>query len=252
MDVQYDLSYDLNKNNRVFDLFRPAGDPAPLILMLHGGGWISGDQSMYHEEAAWFTEQGFACATVGYSLAPLSTFPAPVADVQTMLTYARDNAEALGIDKDRIFSFGNSAGGHLSAMLGACTAHLESGEQIQPVDAAVAICPITDLRKPHESHFPIAFSFIEQFMGTFYDDDIATWEKASPVTHLTETTPPFLLFHGSDDDVVPVTQSRQFHAALIQHGTPSEYYELTGEGHSFTLAAWTQIREQTVEFLRTV
>ncbi|MBX7133638.1 MAG: alpha/beta hydrolase [Fimbriimonadaceae bacterium] len=222
-----------------FDFFRPDNGVPPLLVFLHGGGWISGDKSMYREEAAWFAERGFACACISYRLAPLHPYPSAVEDALAFVRYARAEAEELQIDANRIGAMGNSAGAHLAAMLGVLP---------DRVQAVVDVCGITDLTNPRDVHLPIAMAFLEQFMGCSHDGNEAKWAEASPITHVNPASAPFLIIHGDMDDVVPLEQSRSFHSRLGQAGVSSELKIMPGEGHSFSWEAWVAIRELSLKF----
>lgn len=251
MTVRADLSYDTTLNERRFDLFIPdAVDRPTLIVMIHGGGWISGTRSDYHDEAVWFCERGYACACVGYRLAPLSTFPAAVADIQTFLDFV--SRGGLEINVGPVVTLGNSAGGHLAAMAGLAPTNLETGLATRRSDGFVSIAPITDVRNPTESQYPIAMSFLEQFMGATHYERADIYEQASPVCFVEESSPPSLIVHGDADDVVPCDQSRSLYASLCQAGASSELHILPRQGHSFTLDAWSHIRGLTLDFLSTL
>ena len=127
MVVLPDQKYPVEGGELGFDFFRPEGEgPFPLVVFLHGGGWISGDRTMYRDEAIWLAPQGFACACINYRLAPLYPFPVPVADCQAFVRFARTNHETLAIDPNQITAMGNSAGGHLALMLGLCPGRFDS------------------------------------------------------------------------------------------------------------------------------
>jgi acetyl esterase/lipase len=229
-----------------FDLVHPGGGSAPLVVFLHGGGWISGDRTMYAEEVEWFVSQGFAAAAIEYRLAPLYPFPAAVEDAQEFLRFVRSEAGRFGIDGSRVAAFGNSAGGHLAAMLGV---GYKGGER---ANAVVDVCGITDIRNPDTTQFPISMSFVEQFMGGHYVGLEQSYADASPLVYVDSSACPFLIVHGTDDDVVPIDQSRKLDAAFKESGVSSRLIELPGEGHSFTYAAWEKVREEAVMFLRGV
>lgn len=223
-----------------FDFVRPdtPGD-LPLIVFLHGGGWISGDKEMYREEAIAFAERGYACACPEYRLAPLNHFPDQIQDVQSFVQFARGEAERLGVDPNRIYAFGNSAGGYLAAALGLWTTPIRGqGSPSPQANRVVAVCPITDLTDPTVTNLPIAMSFLEQYMGCRHDVDPGLWREASPIAQVSTQTSPMLVAHGTLDDVVPFSQSERFVDALAVAGIPHETLWLPGEGHSFSLRAW--------------
>ncbi len=233
----------------LFDLFVPEHvvEP-PLVIFLHGGGWISGDKSMYHDEVAVWVRAGLACACVSYRLAPLHIFPAPIADLQDAVMFFRREQHALGLS-NKIAAMGNSAGGHLALMLALCDTYMGDGAVTESfkVNAATCICPITDVRNPRETHDPIAWSFLEQFLGTLNDEDRNN--LASPITHVSPGDAPCLLIHGDVDDVVPVQQSISMAQALSQFGVEHELLVLENEYHSFSYNGWHTIRERSQAFM---
>ncbi|MCB0826658.1 MAG: alpha/beta hydrolase [Armatimonadetes bacterium] len=249
---QLNLSYDPAIPGRKFDFFPANADSAPLLAMFHGGGWISGDRAHLHEEAEWFASQGINVASVGYRLAPLHPFPDPIADIQEFMRFAKANAKDLNTSGTQTISFGVSAGGHLACMAGLCDKAFRSEEDVVLADGVVSICAITDLRNPEETQFPIAFSFLDQFIQEPHALNPEPWAEASPVTYVKEEAPPFLIFHGTADDVVPVKQAQILHSALNQVGSPSELHLLESEGHSFMFDTWNHMRQQIVEFVRTI
>ncbi|MES1228133.1 MAG: alpha/beta hydrolase [Armatimonadota bacterium] len=238
---------------RVFDFFRPDTEEAvPLIVLIHGGGWISGEKLVYRDEALWLAQQGYAAACISYRLAPLNPFPAAVEDVQSFIRFARSGEHEFNIDPERIVAFGNSAGGHLACMAGLCETEIGTDKLAERPNSVVSLCGITDIRGYEKTHFPISFSFVEQFMGGPERDDPELYAQASPLTHVTETAPPFIIVHGTDDEVVPVDQSRALYSSLCSAGIPAQLHEFGGEGHSFTFEAWLRIRELTLELLDTL
>lgn len=238
---------------RVFDFFRPNTDEVvPLVVLIHGGGWISGEKTDYRDEAVWLASQGYAAACVAYRLAPLCPFPSAVQDVQAFIRYARENRATFAIDPERIVAFGNSAGGHLASMVGLCPHELTTTRPAERPNGVVTLCGISDLRNYETTHFPLAFSFLEQFMGGPERDMAERYAQASPVTYVAEGAPPFVIVHGTDDEVVPVEQSRELYSSLCSCGVPAQLHEFVGEGHSYTYEAWLRIRELTLEMLDTL
>ena len=238
---------------RVFDFFRPDTDErVPLVILIHGGGWISQDKHVYRDEALWLAQQGYAAACISYRLAPLNPFPAAVADVQAFVKYVRRGEHEFNIDPARIVAFGNSAGGHLACMAGVCEAEIDTNDLAERPNAVVSLCGITDIRGYEKTHFPISFSFVEQFMGGPERDMPEAYALASPLTHVKEGAPPFVIVHGTDDEVVPVEQSRALYSSLCSVGAPAQLHEFSGEGHSYSYEAWIRIRELTLELLDTL
>lgn len=246
------VAYNPQQKACKLDLFVPENPgPHPTLLMLHGGGWISGEKDSFHSEAEYFVSQDIACACIGYRLAPLHPFPAACDDVLIATEFLRTHAAEYNLDPNLLISFGNSAGGHLSCIAG-LQQTLSTAKPAQNVNAVVSICAITDIRNPDVTQYPISMSFLEQFMDCSFANAPEKYAAASPITHIQEKAPPFLIFHGGADDIVPPEQSKSLYIHLCQAGIPAELHILEGEGHSFTMPSWLKIREQTLEFVRTL
>jgi acetyl esterase/lipase len=216
---------------------------------------------MYREEAAWGCEQGFACCCPEYRLAPLHPFPAAVWDMQTLVAHLRQRHQELGIQPDRIVLVGNSAGGHLAAMTAVLTEPLVIDGSTPPdlpkdasvqANAAVALCPITNLVQPESTQYAIAMEFLDQFMGCSYAECPERWRLASPLAHVSPASAPMFIAHGEEDDIVPPSQSQALCDALAAVGVPHACHSLPGEGHSFTIEAWRSLRDAYLAWVRDV
>ncbi len=232
-----------------FDLIRPESDDLlPLVVLIHGGGWISGDKSDMREVAISLAEKGFAVACPQYRLAPLHVFPAAVEDIQTFIRFARNSSIEWGLDPNKIASLGNSAGGHLALMAG-LTDTTEDGVSSR-VNAVIDICGITDITVEGIRDNPISIQFLEQFMGGGFMDSEERWAAASPIKTIAHGCPPIMIAHGDEDDIVPISQSEALVEELTRCGVPHEYHIFPGEGHSFSYPSWLKIEELYVDFLR--
>ncbi|MBX3119521.1 MAG: alpha/beta hydrolase [Fimbriimonadaceae bacterium] len=232
-----------------FDLIRPDSDELlPLAILIHGGGWISGDKSDMRDLTQALGKAGFAVACPQYRLAPLHVFPAAVEDIQAFVRFARTSASEWGLDPNRIASLGNSAGGHLALMSGLTDAPVDGVSS--RVNAVVDICGITDVTVEGIRENPISIQFLEQFMGVSYGEDEARWIAASPIKTISNDAPPILIVHGDEDDIVPISQSEALVAELKRCGVDHEYHTFPGEGHSFTYDNWVKIEHTYLDFLR--
>ncbi|MFN7171532.1 MAG: alpha/beta fold hydrolase [Fimbriimonadaceae bacterium] len=234
-----------------FDLFHPeSGETPPLVVCLHGGGWISGDRTMMTDVCVDLAQEGFAAAAIDYRLAPLFTFPAAIDDVEAFIHFARSNAETLNFDARRVASFGNSAGGYLALMAGIRSeSPLTELRPMEKADLIVDICGITDISNPQVDHLPISWSFIEQFIGAPFPGNENRYIDASPIHHVSAEDPPMMLIHGTDDDIVPISQTYDLAAKLDEYKVPHEVMVLEGEGHSFTFEGWRQLFSASVDFM---
>ncbi|MDH6130847.1 acetyl esterase/lipase [Kitasatospora sp. MAA4] len=212
----------------LLDLHVPAGPgPFPVVVWIHGGGFAFGDRRFLPdtvERDAVFTAlaaAGIATATIDYRLSGEAHFPAQLDDVTAALAHLRANAEALGLDAERIGIWGESAGGTFGAL-----AALGDGR----IAAAVCWYPLTDLaaRWPQRSD-----SNEGLLLGGSPAELPELAALGSPVAQVGPGAPPFLLLHGTADRQVPSSHSEQLHERLLKAGGRSTYLPVPGADHCF-------------------
>jgi acetyl esterase/lipase len=226
--------------------------PAPLVVYVHGGGFMFGDRRYLPEtlrpdqvfEA--LVAAGLAVATIDYRHALEAPFPAQLHDAKAAVRYLRAHADDLGIDTRRIGIWGESAGGHIAALVG-LTAHradLEGGHGVvgpsSAVDVVVDWYGPADLdTMPRHTLPPQIAAKLPPEMATPPEDQLtrglegAALADASPITHVTGDAPPFLLVHGTADWLVPYAQSEQLAAELTAAGVPVTLVPIEGAEHIF-------------------
>ncbi|MCX7059824.1 MAG: alpha/beta hydrolase [Gammaproteobacteria bacterium] len=211
------------------DLYTPSGSAPPggwpAVVMIHGGGWSSGDREQVEGIARRVTMRGYVTLNITYRLAPESIFPAQVIDVQQAVRWLRGHAADYHVDPQRIGAWGYSAGAHLAAMLGGMS---EGDRLYQPgaeVKAVVAGGIPSDLRKFHGG------TIVPKFLGERWTENSVAFRESSPAAYVTPGDPPVFLYHGGWDQLVPFDQASDYKAALDTAGVPNELYELRGLGH---------------------
>jgi acetyl esterase/lipase len=235
--------------------------PHPLVVLIHGGGWSGGHRSAYHSAMRLLAGQGYAAASVSYRLAaaPRNVFPAAVEDVRCAVRWLRAHADSFDIDPTRIATMGSSAGGHLSAMLGTA-AGVEGLDGVCPLrEVSPAVSAVVAVAGPHDIRTAGALdsgqrSMVENFLGLPPEADPQRALLASPAVHAEVGDPPFLLIHGTADNVVPIRQARSMRDTLRAAGVPATLVELPGVGHDvaeFSGADRFRVSTcTTLEFLR--
>jgi acetyl esterase/lipase len=222
------------------NLSRPKDPPPnklPCVLVIHGGGWAGGDRSN-HDDITWkFAQAGYACATVGYRLAPAHPFPAQINDVKCAARFLRANADKYGVDPTRFGAVGFSAGAHLSMMLGVMDKDdgLEgdggSPDQPSKVQAVVAFFGPTDLAAtdvPQSVH-----GLLKNFLGGTPAEKPREYRLASPITYVSPGDAPMLLFQGTRDPLVPHTQAYAMIEAMTRYNIPGRVELLVGASHGW-------------------
>lgn len=113
-----DLVYGPDPRWNRLDVYRPrdAEGPLPVIVSVHGGGWVYGDKEGYQYYCMSLAQQGFGVVNFSYRLAPRHRFPAQLEDTARAFGWVRDHARQYGLDVRNLFGVGDSAGAHLLAM----------------------------------------------------------------------------------------------------------------------------------------
>jgi acetyl esterase/lipase len=236
------------------DLWVPeSATPPPLVVWIHGGGWMMGDRRYLPETLRpnqifdALLDAGLAVATIDYRHALEATFPAQLHDAKAAVRYLRAHADALGIDTTRIGVMGESAGGHLAALVGltASRPDLEGTHGVVGTSSAVDVVvdwygPADFTTMPRMTPPPHIAAKLEPAMLVPPEDQLtrglegAALADVSPITHVTPDAPPFLLVHGTTDWLVPYSQSEQLHAALTAAGVDSRLVPVEDAEHIFT------------------
>ncbi|HZU72411.1 MAG TPA: alpha/beta hydrolase [Acidimicrobiales bacterium] len=218
------------------DIYTPPNleEPAPAVLLVHGGGWRSGDRSQLRGYGILLGRQGYVCVASEYRLVPESPWPAQIHDVKAALRFMRAEADRLAIDPQRIAIEGNSAGAHL-ALLAAGTpnrAELEGtgGHEGVGTEVAAAIGVYTPTLFHHggaaaDGAIPLAA------LSSEASAEVAA--AASPVTHVSADYPPTMLIHGGADTLVPPAASIVMYSALVAAGVPAELHMYADQPHAF-------------------
>lgn len=250
------------------DLYRAAlGPPAPVVVLIHGGGWVAGTKEQVALESLPFMDMGFAVVNVEYRLAETSLAPAAVEDCLCVLHWLGRHAKEYNLDLARVVVSGASAGGHLAlttAMIPTAAGfEKECANDDDPsggagpwpsrragVAAVIDWFGITDVNELIDG--PQARAYAVTWVGNQANRaEIA--KSVSPLTYVRAGLPPILMIHGDRDTYVPYEQSVRLHEALDRAGVNNQLLTIGGKGHGdFTLNErmhiWSVIRrflEQT-------
>jgi len=236
------LSGDRGRRN-LLDVIRPteAGEGRPILLQIHGGGWVYGDkenqgQPLMHHLA----ERGWVTFALNYRLAPRAPFPAQIIDVKRCIAWIREHAHEWGGDPDFICITGGSAGGHLCSLAALTPNDPVWQPGFEEADTRVAACVpfygVYDLLDQAEHRGASAMApFLERLvLKTNPEEDRAGWEAASPLARITSEAPPFCVVHGTHDSLVFVEEARHFVDELRAKSQEEVVYlEVPNAQHAF-------------------
>jgi len=266
------------------DIYRvPNAGPKPAIIFVHGGSYITGDprddrNPIYGEDdgfMAYVASRGYVVIPVRYRLADEAKWPAQLEDVKAAIRWVRGNAEQYGVDPDHIAIWGESAGGHISAMVGATCGIKEFDKQVNNgiygntmtgpqdkflnqsscVQAVVGWHASTDFSKldaQSESFAKLAHStplssqsrVLGCSLGTTCD--AATVEKTNVFHYVAQggaDHTAFLLQAGTKDEATPYQQSQALYDALRKKGITAQIDLVPGANHYFIGATKEQAKE---------
>ncbi|HIJ73142.1 MAG TPA: alpha/beta hydrolase [Candidatus Hydrogenedentes bacterium] len=224
------------------DLYLPANreKPVPGLVFIHGGAWAGGRKEDYFIYCKHFVAKGYVCAAVQYRLISAATWPAQIEDVKCAVRWLRANAAEYNVDPNRIGVAGYSAGAHLAMMVGYSSdvpelegdgghAGVRSG-----VQAVINFYGPTDFTAEDVRDIGALRNLMG---GKTYQEATDLYVQGSPLSYVTADDPPTLIFHGTIDDVVPISQADSLAKRLDAAGVPYFYDRMEGWPHVMDLAA---------------
>lgn len=247
-DVQVlaDLVYaDRGGRRLALDLVLPRSAAGPLttIVLVHGGGWRSGERANLLPLAIGLARRGIAAATVSYRLSGEARYPAAVQDVKAAIRWLRERSAVHGLDPARFAVGGGSAGGQIAALVGVTNGlpRFDLAAAADPagsaVQAIVNIDGLSDFTSPaalvHEDDPRKHPSAAGAWLGGRYAEQRALWHEASPISHVGPGTPPVLFVVSAEERFS--LGHREMMDRLAALGVASERVSLPGTPHSFWL-----------------
>ncbi|MFC2968912.1 alpha/beta hydrolase [Acidimangrovimonas pyrenivorans] len=217
--TRLDLPYDV-EGDRTLDLYGAVpGELRPVFLFIHGGYWRALSKAESGFMAPMLAAQGIACAVPDYRLAPTVGITEIVREMRAALAWLWHNAAAQGIDRDRIFVGGSSAGGHLAGTLLAPGWQAHHGLPEDVVCGALPVSGLYDLA-------PIAASHVQDWMG-FTAEEVAEY---SPIRHLPRAGRVTVAL-AAGEAAGFTRQSRAYAGALTAAGIPTRWLEVPARNH---------------------
>lgn len=214
--------------------------PRIALLIIHGGGWRSGNRTQHYPLAQKMASLGYVCFTPEYRLSTEALFPAAIYDIKEAIRWVRKNAETYNLDPSKVVALGFSAGGELSAFMGTTgDMPLFEGSDFtivsSKVNAVVDIDGTLSFIHPDASEGDDSkrISAATYWFGYPKKDNIKLWEAASPLSYVSSTTPPTLFLNSA---VAPMHAGREDYIKILnEHHIYSEVHEFEGAPHSFCL-----------------
>lgn len=185
----------------------------PAVVMIHGGGWKSGNKSQTRTMAQRIASEGYSCFAIEYRLSLEAKYPEGIVDVKNAIRFIKDNARKFNVDPDKIAVLGCSSGGQMAALIGTTNDNLafddvlNKSKSSSKVNAIIDIDGVLAFKHPESSEGEVAALWLK---GTF-DENPENWKNASALTHTDKNTPPTLFlnssiprFHAGRDDMIKI------------------------------------------------
>lgn len=234
----------INGRKLIVDAFMPNGKglkKIPAVIMIHGGGWRSGNRSQHYPLAERLAHNGYACFTPEYRLSTEALFPAAVYDIKAAIRWVKANASMYNIDTAKIVIAGFSAGGELAGFIGTtgnmplfegcdCNSALTTNvAAVIDIDGTVSFTNSESGEGDDSKHTSAA----TYWFGYPKKGNEVLWEAASPLSYVSAKTPPTLFInsgvdrmHAGRKDYIDVLDSNHIY---------SEVHTFEGAPHSFCL-----------------
>jgi acetyl esterase/lipase len=243
VELMADVEYaTVNGHHLKMHILRPKvmpKEPLPVIVFIHGGGWFEGHHNRGIAPLAHFAARGYLCASVEYRLSGEAKFPAQIEDIKAAVRFLRAKAKEFHLDPEHIGVWGQSAGGHLAALLGTSGGikELEGAGRWQKFSSRVQAVvdwngPVDFLDPQEEAR--LASRKDDAPVKLFGGPPQQNRQKAlqaNPITYATKDDPPFLIMHGDADQVVSLSQSQLLYEALKSKGVDATLNVVKGADH---------------------
>jgi acetyl esterase/lipase len=205
VEVVKDLAYyegaDADPVKHKLDLYLPKDQKDfPVLFFIHGGGWKSGDKSLYGALGRLFAKNGLGTVVISYRLSPKVQHPAHIQDVAKAFAWVHENIGKYGGKADEIFVSGHSAGGHLAALLATNESYLKAEKlSLTNIKGVIALSGV--------------YTIVPNLFKAFPDDEQEA-KNASPLEQVKEGDPPFLILYADKDFLTCDRMSEKLCTAL--------------------------------------
>jgi acetyl esterase/lipase len=218
-DVAYYEGDGADPKKHKLDLYLPKGQKDfPVLFFIHGGAWTIGDRSWYGKLGETFAKNGVGTVVISYRLTPQVQHPGHVEDVARAFAWTHDNIAKHGGKSDQVFVSGQSAGGHLAALLATNDTYLKA-HKLSPKDikGVVAISGV--------------YAIVPGMMERIFGKGKEAAESASPLKHVSGKEPPFLILYADKDMPTIDLMSEQLQKALTKEKVEANCVVMKDRNH---------------------
>jgi acetyl esterase/lipase len=266
-----DLVYATTSPAQKLDLYLPTtgSPPYPVLIWIHGGGWISGDKAEFRNSnrLSELRKRGYAVASINYRLSGEAIFPAQIQDVKASIRWIKANSAKYQLNATKLGVWGSSAGGHLAALAAtsgqvSTLEDLSQGNPTQSSSVQVAIVwygPIDLVTMDSMALVQGCFSSNHNsptspesmLVGFPIQTNRAGVAVTNPLSYLDSTDPPMFIEHGLTDCTVSYLQSQHLYdrALPVLGAGKLRLKFLAATGHGGNLFNELSIVQECIDYL---
>jgi acetyl esterase len=247
-------------------IFRPKGTAPsggwPVLMHIHGGGWVEGSNEEQSADMRWFADQGWITISVGYSLSNETRhlWNRVHDQLGCAMAWTNANVSERGGNPSRLAVRGGSAGGNLainaSYMANAGTLRSSCGGIIPKVQSVTPIYPGVDLVAIYNNDYPLTGpdvqSMAQRYTGGSPQEFPERYSAVASASHISPTAPPTLMFMTENDHLVPLASMEEFAAKVRKAGIPFRLVSIPHAEHGFEIVGIGNaiVRQVSLQFMR--
>jgi acetyl esterase/lipase len=252
--IELDVAYATSSPQQKMDVYLPANRSSTItfpVIMIHGGSWSGGDKADFNNDILTLKTllgRDYAIFNINYRLANGTTvlIPQQISDIDAAMAFINSNAATYNINTNKFGVMGASAGGHLALLK---SYRSNSDNKIKVV---VDLFGPTDMTWMYNNH-PIPTLtqpiIVNAVSGT-PTSNATGYTNASPINFVIATAPPTIIFHGTIDPIVPISESDRLQARLQAAGVIRQYIVYTGESHGWGGTNLADTYNKAVTFIK--
>lgn len=263
----------------LMDVYIPTNPNGYGIIVIPGSGFhqlMSYDATPLNKNPWYLTniigtdnliDNGYTLFVINHRSAPVFRYPAAVEDAQRAVQFIRSKSKEYNINKESLGAIGHSSGAQLVGMLGTMD-DIKNQESKNPIDnesskvqgvvALAGAFDLTEFASGGSGDIGAVASFVGTHLPNWRGSNVPNeyeyelYAKASPISYVTKDDAPFLLVHGTNENVVPTNQSKIFHEQLLENNVNSNLIIIDNGGHGLRVNGKVAIEKYypaTIEFL---
>lgn len=230
---------------------RKTADPKAVFVFIHGGNWNSGKKSLYNYLGSRMARKGVVAVMIDYPLSPEANYNEMATAAAKAVKWVKDNIAGYGGDPEKIFVSGHSAGGQLAALISVRNEYFDSLGIQNPIKGAILIdaAGLDMLGYLEEKKYGPGHTYLDTFTA-----DPDNWKAASPLYHLHQGMPPFLIYRGEETYASIIKSNEKFVKALDNFTDKPNYHVQEDKKHIPMITqffwSWNPLYDEIISFMR--